>query len=1039
MGRAVHHGRHGIGVRDDMRMDVRERARGAGTAQSADMRVGKSVPARSKAAGKVAASDSAVGTGQGATANSAASGNGRNGSAANGNGNTGHTGTRLVIVESPNKARTIAGYLGKGYVVESSIGHIRDMPDKAAEIPQKYRGEAWARLGVDVDRDFQALYVVPSDKKQQVSKLKALLKDADELYLATDEDREGEAIAWHLLEELKPKVPYRRMVFHEITPEAIARAVANPTQLNTGKVDAYQARRVLDRLYGYEVSPVLWKKIMPRLSAGRVQSVATRLIVDRERERIAFRSASYWDLEAEFQTADHGTKRLPDTPTAFTATLQALDGRRIAQGRDFTSLGELKGSELRGTVKAGEPQVLHLDGTAAAALATRLQDRPFEVSSLETKPYRRSPYEPFRTTTLQQEASRKLGFSSKYTMSVAQRLYENGYITYMRTDSITLSQTAIDAARQQARDLYGAEYVPDAPRTYTSKVKNAQEAHEAIRPAGDRFRTPQQVAAGGLKGDELRVYDLVWKRTVASQMKDATGQSVSVKVAGTSTAGERAEFGASGKVITFYGFLKAYVESTDERDAERDDQERRLPPLAQGDPLTADNLGPVEHATRSPARYTEASLIKELEDREIGRPSTYASIIGTILDRGYVFKKGSALVPAYLAFAVVTLLERHFRELVDYEFTAQMEDALDQIARGEAERVPWLKRFYFGPEGDSQGGEHGAGQGPELPGGELPAGGPDDRSRSDNRGLKSLVTNIEKIDARDVSSFPLAGTDVVVRVGKYGPYLERDGKTANVPEDLAPDELTLEKAEELLSQPNGEKVLGTDPETGRVLVAKNGRFGPYVTEQLDEGSKDKPRTSSLLKSMTLDTVTLDDAVKLLGLPRVLGAIDGQEVTAQNGRYGPYVKRGDDSRSLGSEEEMFTVTLEQAAELLAQPKQRGRGARAATPPLREMGDDPASGKPMVIKDGRFGPYVTDGETNASLRKGDEVATITVQRAAELLADRRAAAPAPRARRAAAPKKPAAAKPAAAKKPATTSKTGTVKKTATTRKKPETEGK
>jgi DNA topoisomerase-1 len=972
------------------------------------------VPARSKAAGKSAASDDTTAV--------RGSGNG-GGAAANGAGGNGH-GTRLVIVESPNKARTIAGYLGKGYVVESSIGHIRDMPDKAAEIPQKYRGEAWARLGVDVDRDFQALYVVPSDKKQQVSKLKALLKDADELYLATDEDREGEAIAWHLLEELKPKVPYRRMVFHEITPEAIARAVANPTQLNTGKVDAYQARRVLDRLYGYEVSPVLWKKVMPRLSAGRVQSVATRLIVDRERERIAFRSASYWDLEAEFATAEHGKHAVPGDPTSFSATLVSVDGRRVAQGRDFTSIGELRPS----AAKAGEPPVLHLDGAAAAALADRLHNVPFQVSSIETKPYRRSPYEPFRTTTLQQEASRKLGFSSKYTMSVAQRLYENGYITYMRTDSITLSQTAIDAARRQARDLYGPEYVPDAPRTYVSKVKNAQEAHEAIRPAGDRFRTPQQVAAGGLKGDELRLYDLVWKRTVASQMKDATGQSVSVRVAGTSAANERAEFGASGKIITFYGFLKAYVEST-EGNADRDDAERRLPPLEKDQPLTELSLGPAEHSTRPPARYTEASLIKELEDREIGRPSTYASIIGTILDRGYVFKKGSALVPAFLAFAVVTLLERHFSELVDYEFTAQMEDALDQIARGEAERVPWLKRFYFGPDGH---------------------GGSDAAStteRSDNRGLKSLVTHIEDIDPRDVSSFPLAGSDIVVRVGRYGPYLERDGQHANVPDDLAPDELTPEKAEEILAQPSGEKALGTDPGTGHQVVAKTGRFGPYVTEQLEENAKAKPRTASLLSTMTLDTVTLDDALKLLSLPRVLGDLDGEQVTVQNGRYGPYVKRGADSRSLGSEEEMFTVTLEAAKELLAQPKPRGRGARGTTPPLREMGDDPATGKPMVIKDGRFGPYVTDGETNASLRKGDEVATITVARAAELLADRRVAAPAPRAKRATTTKTaakttakaPAKAASGAAGGAKTAASRSPAKKTTTTRKKSETEGK
>jgi DNA topoisomerase-1 len=863
-------------------------------------------------------------------------------------------GTKLVIVESPSKARTIAGYLGQGYVVESSVGHIRDMPDSAAEIPAKYRGEPWARLGVDVDHNFEPLFVVHSDKRQQVSKLKSLLKDADELLLATDEDREGEAIAWHLLEELKPKVPHSRMVFHEITPEAIARAIANPRQVDDGLVDAYQARRVLDRLYGYEVSPVLWKKVMPKLSAGRVQSVATRLVVDRERERIAFRPAAYSDLEAEFATKDHGKPDISD-PTSFTANLVTVDGRRVAQGRDFTSTGQLRTGD-----------VLHLDAEAAAALAQRLQNAAFAVSSVERKPYRRSPYAPFRTTTLQQEASRKLGFSAKHTMSIAQRLYENGHITYMRTDSVTLSQTAISAARKQAAELYGANYVPDAPRTYASKVKNAQEAHEAIRPAGDSFRTPRQLAGDRLSSDERRLYELIWQRTVASQMKDATGESVSVRVAGTSTSNERAEFGATGKVINFYGFLKAYVEDTDDA-ADRDDRERRLPPLAESDPLDVLRLAPAEHSTRPPARYTEASLVKELEDREIGRPSTYATIMGTILDRGYVFKKGTALVPSYLAFAVVTLLERHFGQLVDYEFTAHMEDVLDEIARGEAERVPWLRRFYFG-DGDASEANH-------------------------SPGLKSLVGDISDIDAREVSSFPLAGSDIVVRVGRYGPYLERDGQRVNVPEDIAPDELTVEKAEELFNQPNADVSLGTDPGSGREVVAKAGRFGPYVTELLPEDapSSAKPRTASLLKSMALDTVTLDDALKLLSLPRNLGELDGEQVTVQNGRYGPYVKKGTDSRSLESEEHLFTLTLAEAKELFAQPKTRGRRTGAAAPPLRELGQDPATGKPMVIKDGRFGPYVTDGETNASLRKGDEVAAITDQRAAELLADRRAAPP------------------------------------------------
>jgi DNA topoisomerase I len=954
------------------------------------------VPAR-KGATKDTAAATTDGTGS-KTARAASSRAASSRTASRGGGG----GTRLVIVESPAKARTIAGYLGSGYVVESSVGHIRDMPDRAAEIPAKYRKEPWARLGVNVDDNFQALYVVPNDKRQQVSKLKDLLKDADELLLATDEDREGEAIAWHLLEELKPKVPYHRMVFHEITPEAIAAAVANPRELDQALVDAYQARRVLDRLYGYEVSPVLWKKVMPRLSAGRVQSVATRLVVDRERERIAFRAAQYWDLEAEFATVPDSSGDSDAAPNSFTATLVTVDGKRVAQGRDFNSVGQLRGTD-----------VLHLDGAAAAGLAGRLQSAGFAVKSVERKPFKRSPYAPFRTTTLQQEASRKLGFTAKHAMSVAQRLYENGYITYMRTDSTTLSQTAIDAARRQARDLYGDSYVPDKPRVYASKVKNAQEAHEAIRPAGDRFRTPEQVARDGLSRDEQRLYDLVWKRTVASQMKDATGESVSVRVAGTSSSGERAEFGASGNVIKFYGFLKAYVEGADDPNTDRDDRERRLPPLSENDPLEALRLEAAEHATRPPARYTEASLVKELEDREIGRPSTYASIIGTILDRGYVFKKGTALVPSYLAFAVVTLLERHFGQLVDYAFTARMEGVLDDIAHGEAARVPWLRRFYFGE--DQPAGDTGA---------PAPATG---RQASGNghvteTGLKALVSDIDDIDPREVSSFPLDGTDITVRVGRYGPYLERDGQRVNVPEDMAPDELTPEKAEELFAQPNEDRTLGTDPGTGLTVVAKSGRFGPYVTEVLPEDApaSAKPRTGSLLKSMSLDTVTLDDALKLLTLPRTIGELDDEPVTVQNGRYGPYVKKGTDSRSLENEDQLFTLTLAEAKDLFSQPKPRGRARAAATPPLREMGDDPGTGKPMVVKDGRFGPYVTDGETNASLRKGDDVETLTVQRAAELLADRRASAPSKPTRR---PARPAARKPAAR-----TTKKATVKKPA-----------
>jgi DNA topoisomerase I len=861
-------------------------------------------------------------------------------------------GTRLVIVESPAKAKTIAGYLGRGYVVESSIGHIRDLPEKAADIPAKYKGESWARLGVDVDHDFEPLYIVNADKKQQVAKLKKLLAEADELFLATDEDREGEAIAWHLHEVLKPKVPVHRMVFNEITKDAIQAAARSPRELNTKLVDAQETRRILDRLYGYEVSPVLWKKVMPKLSAGRVQSVATRLVVERERERIAFVPAHYWDLSATFETGK------AEEPNDFKAGLVSLDGRRVAQGRDFAADGSIKSAE-----------VLHLDEEKARGLAQRLESASYKVKSVERKPYRRSPYAPFRTTTLQQEASRKLGFSSKYTMSVAQRLYENGHITYMRTDSITLSVTAINAARNQAQALYGAEYIPDKPRTYQSKVKNAQEAHEAIRPAGDSFRTPGET---GLRSDEFRLYELIWKRTVASQMKDATGQSVSVRVTGESTSNETAEFGASGKIITFYGFLKAYVEGADDPSTDRDDQERRLPNLTEDDPLTARDLAAEGHSTRPPARYTEASLIKEMEDREIGRPSTYAGIIGTILDRGYVFKKGTALVPSFLAFAVVNLLELHFGNLVDYDFTARMEDCLDAIARGETERVPWLRHFYFGENGDE--------------------------------GLKELVSDLSDIDAKEVSSFPIKNSDIMIRVGRYGPYLDRDGARVNIPEDIAPDELTVEKAEELFAQPSGDRELGANPETGQPIMAKTGRFGPYVTEQLPEKAPKsaKPRTSSLFKTMSLDTVTLDDALKLLSLPRTLGEIDGEPVTAQNGRFGPYLKRGTDSRSLQSEDQLFTVTIEEAKEIFAQPKARGRG-RAAAPPLRELGNDPVSGQPMVIKEGRFGAYVTDGETNASLRKGDEIESITVERAAELLVERREKVAADGGKKKAAPRK------------------------------------
>ncbi len=875
------------------------------------------------------------------------------------------TGTKLVIVESPAKAKTIGGYLGKGYTVEASIGHIRDLPRNAADVPAKYKGQAWARLGVDTERDFEPLYVVSPDRRQQVNKLRALVKDSDELYLATDEDREGEAIAWHLVETLRPKVPVRRMVFHEITPHAIAEAVAAPRDIDERLVDAQETRRILDRLYGYEVSPVLWKKVLPRLSAGRVQSVATRIVVERERARMRFRSAEYWDVEGTFAP----TTPKADDPETFTATLVALDDMRVATGRDFAP-----------DTGRAPSDVLHLDEAGARGLAARLAGRPFEVTRVEEKPYRRRPYAPFMTSTLQQEAGRKLRWSSVTTMRVAQRLYENGFITYMRTDSTNLSETALAAARQQARELYGDAYVPAEARIYSRKVKNAQEAHEAIRPAGDTFRTPGEVAAR-LSSDEFRLYELIWQRTLASQMADAVGTTVSVRLGGTSLTGESAVFATSGRTITFPGFLRAYVEDTDEQ-AEKDDAEKRLPRLERGQPLDAVAFEADGHTTTPPARYTEASLVKALEELGIGRPSTYASILQTIQDRGYVWKRGAALVPSWTAFAVIGLLESYFARLVDYGFTASVENDLDSIADGELSRVEWLRRFYFGANGAVT----------------------DPKRISAQGGLKRLIeSRLEEIDARGVNSIPLFD-DVVVRVGRYGPYLQRgaadSGERASIPDDLPPDELTRDKVEELLKAPSGDRVLGVTGD-GREVVAKSGRYGPYVT--------DGERSTSLFNSMSPATVTLADAQRLLTLPRMLGEIDGEEVTAQNGRYGPYVKRGSDSRSLESEEQLFTVTLDEARALFAQPKTRGR--RTASAPLRELGDDPTTGKSMVVKDGRFGPYVTDGETNASLRRGDAVDELTVDRAAELLAERRARGPATkRAPRKAAPRKAAKKTPA-----------------------------
>ncbi|HEX9775998.1 MAG TPA: type I DNA topoisomerase [Actinomycetota bacterium] len=864
----------------------------------------------------------------------------------------------LVIVESPAKARTIASILGPEYLVESSIGHIRDLPRNASEVPAAYKGEPWARMGVDVENGFKPVYVVASEKKKQVTKLKGLLKSASELYLATDEDREGESIAWHLTEVLNPRIPVKRMVFHEITKPAILHAVENPRELDRRLVDAQEARRILDRLYGYEVSPVLWKKVMTGLSAGRVQSVATRILVERERARMRFTAASYWDIGGVF-----------DKGSEFEATLVAIDGTRLASGKDFDENGAL----IKNAVL--------LDEDGARGLAATLAEAAFSVRSVEEKPWKRSPAPPFMTSTLQQEAGRKLRYNAARTMQIAQRLYENGYITYMRTDSVTLSETAIAAARAQATEMYGPDAIPDAPRAYRSKVKNAQEAHEAIRPAGDSFRTPQRVE-GELSPEEFRLYDLIWKRTVASQMADARGQSVQVRLGAVAPDGRDAEFGASGRTITFPGFLRAYVEGADDPEAELGDQEKTLPSLAHGDELGVVSLEPKGHETQPPARFTEASLVKTLEEMGIGRPSTYASILATIENRGYVFSKGTALVPSFTAFAVVGLLEQHFPHLVDYDFTARMEDDLDEIAAGDREAFPWLSRFYFG---------------------------------NGEAGLHAMVTErLDEIDAREINSIPIGSTPegepVVVKPGRYGPYVKVGERTAGVPDDLAPDELSVERALELLDAPSEDRVLGTDEETGLPVIARAGRYGPYVQlGEIDPDAKEKPKTSSLLKTMALETVTLGDAKKLLSLPRVVGAdpSDGQEIVALNGRYGPYVKKGSDSRSLETEEQLFSLTLEQALALFAQPRRRGR---AAAPPLRELGEDPATGKAVVVKDGRFGPYVTDGETNASLRKGDTVEDVTIERASELLADRRARGPAKSSR----PKKAAARKKTTTKK-------------------------
>ncbi len=876
----------------------------------------------------------------------------------------------LVIVESPPKAKSIAKYLGDGYVVESSVGHIRDLPARAKEVPAAYKKEKWASLGIDTDNDFKPLYVVSEKKREQVKRLKALLKDSDELVLATDKDREGEAIAWHLQEVLNPKVPVKRIVFTEVTPEAIRRAIENPGEIDYNKVEAQEARRLLDRLYGYEVSPVLWKKVRPRLSAGRVQSVATRIVVERERERMAFRSANYWDLTATFTATD--AKHADERP--FQAILLELDGARVATGREFNQDGTLKRAD-----------VVHLDERRAGALAAALDAQPATVESREAKPYRRTPAPPFITSTYQQEASRKLRLGSQAAMRMAQGLYERGYITYMRTDSTTLSDTAVAAARSQIVEEFGAEYLPPEARTYRKKNQTAQEAHEAIRPAGDRFRTPAQVA-GELTAAELRVYELIWKRTLASQMTDATGETVTLKLSASTSepvpdadgeaAVRHALFSTSGTVIKHQGFLKAYVEGEDENgsgesaDGSAVDADKRLPALAEGDRADITDVSADGHDTQPPARYTEASLVKKLEELEVGRPSTYASIMGTIQARGYVWKKGSALVPSFLAFAVVTLLEQHFPDLVDYAFTARMEDDLDNIAAGEGEMVPWLTQFYFGV--------------------------------NEEPGLKEKVEErLGDIDARAVNSIPIGtdpdGVPIVARVGQYGPYLERGDDTKSIPDDIAPDELTAERAIEMMAVPDVIE-LGTHPETGLPVYVRDGKFGPYVQmgEMPEKVTDDnKPRTASLFEDMKMEELTLDEAVQLLTIPRVLGVDpnDGREIVAHNGPYGPYVRKEPDeegkradTRSFENERDLFTIDLDKAVEMFAQPKRR-RGQAAAAGPLKELGVDPSTDLPVVVKNGRFGEYVTDGEVNASLTASDSVDRIDISRASELLAQRR----------------------------------------------------
>lgn len=855
----------------------------------------------------------------------------------------------LVIVESPAKAKTIAKYLGNGFQVEASIGHIRDLPGGSKEVPAEFKGESWASLGVNVDAGFEPLYIVPADKKKHVSFLKSALKDAKDLYLATDEDREGEAISWHLREVLNPKVPVHRMVFHEITKEAIQNALKTTRQIDQGLVKAQETRRILDRLYGYDVSPLLWKKVRPGLSAGRVQSVAVRLIVQRERERMAFRSATYFDIDALLET---------NSREKFTSTLVSVGDRRVPSGKDFDSAtGRLK-----------DPNYLQLDADGAEKLRQRLLNARFQVVNVEVKPYTERPKAPFTTSTMQQEANRKLGMTAKDAMRAAQSLYENGYITYMRTDSTTLSKEAVNAARELVRSQYGEAFLYGSERTYATKVKNAQEAHEAIRPAGHPFQLPEALR-GELSYDQFRLFELIWKRTIASQMADARKKRVVVTI-----KADDAVFQATGTSIEFEGFLRAYVEGSDDPAAELAEKEKLLPVMNPNDLLKALELESISHTTQPPARFTEASLTQGLEERGIGRPSTYASIIDTILRRDYVFKKGNALVPSWTAFAVIRLMEEHFTSLVDYQFTAEMEDYLDQISRNERENLDYLQEFYFGNDAVAEN---------AAPGGV---------------GLKPLLEQkVAEIDPRTACSYPLTEDEIVletpvsVRVGRYGPYIEQGDRRASIPDDMPPDEMTLTTALELLAkQERGEQPLGHHPESNKPIYVKQGRFGPYV--QLGDADDEDKKNASLLKGMTVETLDLETAVKLLTLPRTLGnhPDDGEPIIATQGRFGPFIKHGTDSRSLGPDHHLLEITLEDALALLAQPKaQRGRGRGVAAPPLKEFDASPITGNKIALRDGRYGLYVTDGETNASLPKDISGDDITFEQALELLAARAAA--------------------------------------------------